>query len=742
LTVSPKARPIKHGSEPPSPWADYAPQLAQWALERYFIRDDVWGGYNSLADRERVIERPDGSTCKLGPTWTRPRVKDRGKVKLTQAVVERHYRATRPEHVIGAHTTSPDNLSKFGTVEVDVHGEESNDPSVTWKAVIAWYDELRGRGSRPLLWDSNGRGGYHLDVFLAQPIPTPRLFAFLKALTADYERYGLPAPPETFPKQQRLALKPDGSGAYGNWSRLPGLHHTRPHWARIWNDREWLTGDSAAEFMLSLPGDDPALVPVEPDSDRQRLERRIRAYAAKLPTGLAEGQGRDDVAYQFAAFLVRDLNLSNDDTLPWLLEWDRTQAVPKGETRLREIIAHVHSYGNRPYGCGLNGDGHSLGMPARPPAVASKPAADPPDFSFIDSATFIGRDCRVEWAIPRLFALNQPCVLGGPQKTLKTSALIEFAVGMGAPASVFGYFPPSVRQLRVGIVSGESGEAALQSTFRRITVARHVDPAACSIFWGFRLPSLADPAQLDALVNRVQEARLDVIMIDPLYLSLMAGLKGADFDAKNLYDVGPLLAEFSQRMLACKCTPVLAHHFKQTRQDQFAEPDLGDLSYAGIREYARQWILLGRRQKYEHDGRHRLHLVAGGSIGHSYAYAVDVNEGTMAEDFSGRVWETEVMPAGDMRRHEKELREQSKGRERDERKQFDDTAVMAALDKLDPGMAGVGIERVRASTDLSRDRMTNAVERLIAEGTIRRTVVRAEIGSGASKPAKGIVRVE
>ena len=239
----------------------------------------------------------------------------------------------------------------------------------------------------------------------------------------------------------------------------------------------------------------------------------------------------------------------------------------------------------------------------------------PPPFAFIDSATFIQRDCRVRWAIPRLLALGQPAVFGGPHKSLKTSILIDMAVAMAAPAKALGFFTAPAAPLRVGVLSGESGEAALQNTFRRVAKARGVDPSAVSIFWGFRLPSLADPAHLDALADRVQELKLDVAMVDPLYLSLMAGLKGAEFDAKNLFDVGPLLATFAQRMLSVGVTPVLCHHLKQTRENHFAEPDLGDLTYAGIREYARQWILVGRRSRYEHDGLHRLHLVAGGRSG-------------------------------------------------------------------------------------------------------------------------------
>src|SRR5262249_23935538 len=88
-------------------------------------------------------------------------------------------------------------------------------------------------------------------------------------------------------------------------------------------------------------------------SNRGRLARRISAYLARLPN-LSEGQGRDDVAFHFAAFLVRKLQLSDDQALSWLSQWDSKNNPPKGGHRLREIIANAHRYGRSDYGSGLS----------------------------------------------------------------------------------------------------------------------------------------------------------------------------------------------------------------------------------------------------------------------------------------------------------------------------------------------------------------------------------------------------
>ena len=46
----------------------------------------------------------------------------------------------------------------------------------------------------------------------------------------------------------------------------------------------------------------------------------------------------------------------------------------------------------------------------------------------------------------------------------------------------------------------------------------------------------------------------------------------------------------------------------------------------------RQWLLLSRRSKYEMDGKHKLFLTAGGSLGQAYQLALDVDEGPMDKD--------------------------------------------------------------------------------------------------------------
>jgi hypothetical protein len=332
-------------------------------MARLVNRSDVWGGYVDEADREKVVIFANGQQAKLGQTLTRPAVRQRGKVFLTTDILVRHFRARSSRDVIGLHTTSPENTSKWGGPEVDWHSPDSTAPAVNLAAALAWYEKLVRLGFHPLLSDSNGVGGYHGPLMLFRdPVPTPKLFRFIEQIVSDHVQHGIPNAPETFPKQAQIP-----GDRFGNWLRLPGRHHTRAHWSRVWDGSRWLEDNPAIDFIIALSGDSPALLPdipkpppaparcIAPFASRSagNLDTCISAYMAKLPN-LSEGQGRDDIAFNFAAFLIRDLALSDEVALTWLERWDGGNNPPKGRERLAAIIRSAHQYGQRPIGCGLS----------------------------------------------------------------------------------------------------------------------------------------------------------------------------------------------------------------------------------------------------------------------------------------------------------------------------------------------------------------------------------------------------
>ena len=332
-------------------WAARAGELAGffWPMVN---RADVWGGYRPMAERGKEYTDSNGKVKKLGAPTTRPEKSLRGRVRLTIDHLVTHFRATVPEQIVGLHSTSPENTSRTGAVDIDWHGEGSSAPEINLAGGQAWHKKLIALELTPLLSGSNGRGGCHLELLLSAPLPTPLMYSFLRWLVSDHANYGLTTAPETFPKQPRVAA-PGEKGEYGNWLRLPGMHHTNQYLSSVWNGAEFVSGEDAVEFILSLKPTSPMVVQRALD---QILEPLINAYRARLPN-LGEGQGRDDVAFNYACWLARDLWREDETVLRRLGEWDKSNTPPKGDDRLREILDNAHQYGQQEYGCGLEEPG-------------------------------------------------------------------------------------------------------------------------------------------------------------------------------------------------------------------------------------------------------------------------------------------------------------------------------------------------------------------------------------------------
>ncbi len=97
------------------------------------------------------------------------------------------------------------------------------------------------------------------------------------------------------------------------------------------------------------------------------------------------------------------------------------------------------------------------------------------------------------------------------------------------------------------------------------------------------------------LADFIRANEIKVVVIDPLYLCLLQGSPGKRLDPSNLFDIGPLLLTISRTCLSAGATPVLVHHFRKAGAKPGVEvsemPEMEDLSFAGIQEFARQWLL-------------------------------------------------------------------------------------------------------------------------------------------------------
>lgn len=370
--------------------------------------------------------------------------------------------------------------------------------------------------------------------------------------------------------------------------------------------------------------------------------------------------------------------------------------------------------------------------------------AHPTGFRFepVTLEELAARARKPEWMVRRVLVAGQPFILGGPRKSLKTSILIDLAVSLATGTPFLGAFDVP-RPRRVCMVSGESGEFNILTTARRVCTAKGVSfaDAGENLRFDFRLPQLANVGDLKALQRGLTACRAELVILDPLYLCLLAGGGDDSPQASNLFEMGPLYLNVARTCLDVGCTPALAHHFKTTRADHNAQPDLADLAYAGVQEFVRQWGLVGRREPFEPGaGEHRLWLVAGGSVGHSGCWAVDVDEGQLDDDFGGRKWAVRIITEAEaIAEKEGRKAEQQNGR-REQKERDDETKVLSALDRFDPDRTGLSKTKLRSAAHIGDKCLKEAVERLLDGGFVEVVSGTVAAGNGATKSAELIRR--
>ena len=414
---------------------------------------------------------------------------------------------------------------------------------------------------------------------------------------------------------------------------------------------------------------------------------RARRYVATMPEAISGSSGHD-ATFAVACVLVLGFGLEEDDALTLLREYSDRCKPPWSEHELQHKIKSAgQQSGERNYlrdSTPEQWDRVVVPQYSATDLKISKTEVDakkhkPLQYKRITCAELDAGNYNLEYLIEHTLVAGQPCIVAGGKKCLKTSLILDMGISLAMGGFFLGKLKVN-RACKVGIMTGESGLATIQEVCRRIcTAAGYKLSDIGGLVFSEDLPRFGSVAHEDALRRWLMDDEIEVVVLDPAYLCL----PGAD--AGNLFAQGDLLRGMSKVCSDCGCTMILCHHTRKTKVDPFSPPELEDIAWAGFQEFARQWLLVGRREQYEPGtGTHHLWLSVGGSAGHTSLWALNIEEGTREHD-GGRWWDVDVMRASEARDEVQDRKEAAKEEQQLEQLKRDMRTICDAIVKYPGG---------------------------------------------------------
>lgn len=323
-------------------WTERAEELAAFVMRNLVNRTDVWGAYVD----------PDRRSARWPKTYTAPRKAERGSRRLTLNELSDHFCS---RSVIGLHAQSDgvngDQSSLWLGFDIDAHGDVAAEISAeNMDTAMKLCAMLTAAGAIPLLEQSCSRGGLHVWVRFSRPVPTKHVHRWGCEIL---HMAGVRA--EVFPKQS--------TSRFGNWLRLPGPHHTQQYYSKFSSEPD---AESSIAAFLGWPATLASLVPVVDSQIRESVVERgaskvfhkgrpilsrmvtLSAYIRALPTGMRDGQGRNDTAYKLAARVLAERGRA--EALVLVSAWNQTHAEPLPEGQVRIIVDNAARYARGAHG--------------------------------------------------------------------------------------------------------------------------------------------------------------------------------------------------------------------------------------------------------------------------------------------------------------------------------------------------------------------------------------------------------
>jgi len=164
-------------------------------------------------------------------------------------------------------------------------------------------------------------------------------------------------------------------------------------------------------------------------------------------------------------------------------------------------------------------------------------------------------------------------------------------------------------------------------------------------------------------------------------------------------------------------------------------PELEELAFSGLQEFARQWVLVKRQEKYEPgSGSHKLWFEVGGSAGFSGRSSVHIEEGVVDENFSGRRWDVTVRSGAEEAKRQASVEDDRAALKRRERLREYRQRIVKALRRAKKGDTLTGI---RTATGIDGRQLPELLEGMVRKGILEPTEVEKNAGKAGKRLRDG-----
>lgn len=244
-------------------------------------------------------------------------------------------------------------------------------------------------------------------------------------------------------------------------------------------------------------------------------------------------------------------------------------------------------------------------------------------FDFLDASGFLAEEIHMEWLINGMLVANQPCIVGGKDKCLKTGTICDLALSLATGTKFLDHFDvPKPR--RVAFFSAESGKLDIQRRFKAILTAKGVELPPDMLKISFTRPQLSNLDDLLLLGKMIERYKAEVVIVDPLYLTLLAG-DDTGASASDLYSMGNKFGTLADVIAKAGATAILVHHYKKTTEEGVL--GLNEFTFTGASAFARQSLHIGRRKPYSGPTTNQMRFMNHG-FASGQTYALDIDEQT------------------------------------------------------------------------------------------------------------------